>query len=364
VVVAPVPLARSRLMARNGLAAAAADQRIHAQMSNAERARGADVLVSTEWGVADTAAQLARAWSGLPPRARAAAESLAALGWLGGGASSGVGFGPGRDGCSAMVRDWGALCAALAVPPRLALLWWRRLRAPLAGAGRHYHTLDHLQDMLRHLHKVDAAFAFAMAPSSEGGGRDRLLLRLAVYFHDAVYEVHGPGLSKGRGGGGGGSNEQRSARLFREFAAQAAGGGGGGGGPPAKRARTSGDGGCDGGLSAAEVEAVAGWIERTERHMSGKAAGALAVFLDADLCVLARHPAAYAEYTHQIRAEYAHVPEAAFRSGRYQAMKSFLGSPQLYFTEAARTGLGLEERARANVAAELQRLQPAPASGL
>ena len=58
-----------------------------------------------------------------------------------------------------------------------------------------------------------------------------------------------------------------AAQLWRDFAAEAA-------------------------LPPADIEPVAAWIERTAKHMDGAATGDLAHFLDADLQVLGKPPAA------------------------------------------------------------------------
>ena len=69
-----------------------------------------------------------------------------------------------------------------------------------------------------------------------------------------------------------------AAQLWRDFAAEAA-------------------------LPPADIEPVAAWIERTAKHMDGAATGDLAHFLDADLQVLGKPPAAYAAYAARRRGE-------------------------------------------------------------
>ena len=78
-------------------------------------------------------------------------------------------------------------------------------------------------------------------------------------------------------------------------------------------------------------------------------------FLDADLQVLGKPPAAYAAYARQIRLEYCHVSPAVFPAARAQAMETFLKAERLYFTDEAHARL--EARARHNVASEIRRLR-------
>ena len=75
------------------------------------------------------------------------------------------------------------------------------------------------------------------------------------------------------------------------------------------------------------------------------------LLLDIDLAVLGSAPARFAEYGSQIRAEYAHVPEADFRRGRAQVLSGFLARPRIYATAAFHDAL--EHRARENLAQAL-----------
>ena len=80
-----------------------------------------------------------------------------------------------------------------------------------------------------------------------------------------------------------------------------------------------------------------------------------AVLCDADLAVLARDPAGYADYAAAIRREYAHVPDELFRRGRAAILRGLLEQPALFRTPSAVNRW--EAEARANVAAELRDLE-------
>ena len=78
-----------------------------------------------------------------------------------------------------------------------------------------------------------------------------------------------------------------------------------------------------------------------------------AALCDADLAVLAADPAAYAAYATGVRAEYAHIDEAGWRTGRAAVLRTFLERPALFHTAAM---AGRDAAARANLTAELATL--------
>ena len=74
---------------------------------------------------------------------------------------------------------------------------------------------------------------------------------------------------------------------------------------------------------------------------------------DADLAVLAADPATYTAYAIGVRAEYAHIDEAGWRTGRAAVLRAFLARPVLFHTAAM---AGRDAAARANLTAELASL--------
>ena len=64
--------------------------------------------------------------------------------------------------------------------------------------------------------------------------------------------------------------------------------------------------------------------------------------------------ARFAEYETQVRQEYAHVPEAAFRAGRAHILQGFLARQPLYQTPALQQRL--EPKAQQNLSHSLQQL--------
>ncbi len=140
--------------------------------------------------------------------------------------------------------------------------------------------------------------------------------QLALWFHDAVHD------------GEAGRDEERSAELA--------------------------DARLTGHLGAREVEEVVRLVLVTTDHAPapGDAPGALVS--DADLAVLGSTPDRYARYARQVRAEYAHVPDDAFRTGRAAVLRALLGGGTLFRTPQA--AALWEDRARANLTTELTTL--------
>ena len=170
---------------------------------------------------------------------------------------------------------------------------------------RHYHTVDHLTAVLNH---IDVLEEHAADPD---------LVRLAAWFHDAVYL---PDRSE---------NEERSAHL-------------------AERALT------EAGLTPAATAEVTRLVRLTVTHapeaddLNGQ------VLCDADLAILAAPPEPYAAYTAAVREEYAFVPDDAFRAGRAAVLRQLLGLPRLFRTPHGEREW--ESRARHNLATELKLL--------
>jgi predicted metal-dependent HD superfamily phosphohydrolase len=166
---------------------------------------------------------------------------------------------------------------------------------------RHYHTLQHLRECLAH---CDAAATLARHPAE---------VELALWFHDAVYDPRRD------------DNEERSAQWAARAVLAA------GCGPEVAR----------------RVEAL---VLATRTHDASDDPDTQVV-LDIDLAILGAGPARFAQYEGQIRAEYAHVPEAEFRRRRAQLLAGFLARPKIYSTAAF--GAALEQQARSNLQASL-----------
>ncbi|WP_405925030.1 hypothetical protein [Streptomyces sp. NBC_00035] len=174
---------------------------------------------------------------------------------------------------------------------------------------RRYHTLTHLTAVLDH---IDVLEKYADTPD---------LVRLAAWFHDAVYL---PDRSE---------NEERSAHLAERALPEA-------------------------GLSSPDTAEVARLVRLTVTHAPADDDRNGQVLCDADLAILAAPAPAYAAYTTAVREEYAFVPAEAFREGRAAILRQLLDLPRLF-----RTPYGVREwerRARENLRTELAQLGSDP----
>lgn len=178
----------------------------------------------------------------------------------------------------------------------------RRYREPT----RHYHTLEHVAEMLGWLEIL------------RGHAERPALVAWAIWFHDAVYDPTRR------------DNEAQSAALAGRML------------PPL-------------GLTTSDCERVCELVMGTAQHHAQEADGDLALFLDLDLAILGMPEERYEAYTQQVRAEYAFVPPATFCAKRADLVAAWLHRPQLYFTEVGRTLF--ERPARENLARELHVLE-------
>ena len=174
-----------------------------------------------------------------------------------------------------------------------------------AEPHRHYHDTAHLAAVLDSIDRLADT------------DHDLFLVRLAGFFHDAVYAIP-PGQV---------TNEEASARLaIRELS----------------RA----------GLEQEEMSQVARLVRLTESHVPGSRDPGGELLCDADLAVLAGTPQEYAAYVAAVEREYAGLPRAEFAAGRLDVLLELRGR------DLFRTGKGraLNERARANIESEVQSL--------
>ena len=111
------------------------------------------------------------------------------------------------------------------------------------------------------------------------------------------------------------------------------------------------------GLSVAppEVDEVVRLVRMTLTHDPAPEDVVGALLSDADLAVLGADPERYARYAADVRLEYAHVDDEAFRSGRSAVLRSLLDRPRLYVTEEGHRRW--EPAARDNLRNEISRLE-------
>jgi predicted metal-dependent HD superfamily phosphohydrolase len=189
---------------------------------------------------------------------------------------------------------------------------FNQLVAAYSEPHRSYHTLRHLRECLGHLQDVRP---LAQRPDE---------IALALWFHDAVYDPQRT------------DNEARSADWARASVLQA-------------------------GLPEALADRIHALVLATREHQAAPDDGDAQLLLDIDLAILGAPQARYDEFEQQVRSEYAHVPQAEFRTRRAALLRGFLARPSLYATQAFRGALEL--RARVNLGRAVVQLQaPAAAS--
>ena len=189
---------------------------------------------------------------------------------------------------------------------------------------RAYHHSGHLSQMLTDLDHLYAHRTQGSTP---------LLLVLAAWFHDAVYE------------GAPGEDERRSEQLA---------------GASLEPLVTAGL------LSEEELQLVRLLVRATATHKlpestelpAGYNPADIEFFLDADIAILAAEPARYRRYLRGVRSEYSHFDDEAFRTGRTSFLHSVLERERIFLSERARELW--EEPARTNLCGELAEWEQNP----
>lgn len=193
---------------------------------------------------------------------------------------------PATEAFAAAAREAGA-----AAPEQTLEAVGAELLARWSEPHRHYHDRAHLRACLRQVEHEP-------------------IVALAMWAHDAIYDPRS------------GANEERSALLITGLLTR-----------------------CQ--VPAAVVREVARLVRLTAGHATDQGDRRGALLADADLAVLASPWPDYQAYVDAVRAEYAHVPDAAWRVGRGAVLQSLLDLSVLYrlhpqWEQPARTNLSRE----------------------
>ena len=170
---------------------------------------------------------------------------------------------------------------------------WAALREAYATPPRAYHNFSHVEEVLRHYDEV----------ASGPGWEQPEEVRLAVLYHDAIYEA------------GRKDNEARSAELAVAHIARWL---------PGR------------GIDAARVAEL---INLTARHGSLVPGDVdvdrdAALFLDCDMAILAADEATFAAYDRGITTEYrGHVPAWLFKLNRRRFLKGLLSKERIFLSD-------------------------------
>lgn len=187
------------------------------------------------------------------------------------------------------------------------------LRARMADPTRHYHGLGHIALLWRRHTSLGRDGIITRSPWHQ-------LVASAIAYHDAIYDPTRR------------DNEARSADLWR--AAEPA-------------------------LPPEDVAWVAGTIVATADHLGAApepgmppdAWAARLWVLDLDLTPIGEAPPGFVANTAALRAEFAHLDEAAWEAGRIAFLRSLAARPTIYRSPEIAAAFDLP--ARANLAREL-----------
>lgn len=180
---------------------------------------------------------------------------------------------------------------------------WQEVVKAHSSPGRHYHTLQHLEDLRAQLAEVTADL------------QDPDAVLLAIAYHDLTYRVSRK------------DNEERSAGVMLE------------------RMLVAPD------LPGPIVPRAAAHIRATRRH-EASADPDTDPFTDADLSILGSSRERYKLCTQQVRREYRRYPDMLYKPGRRKVLAHFLAMPHIFKTAYFRDRY--EEQARFNMEAELK----------
>ena len=178
--------------------------------------------------------------------------------------------------------------------------------------ARRYHTTRHLVEMFGALEELEGA--------GQIDARQCAVARLAAWFHDAIYD---PGAQPG-------TNEADSAALARDTLLQL-------------------------GFGDRDIDAIERLVRLTASHEADDAEPLDTAFHDADLWILSAPGDRFDSYCAQVRDEFAHVPDGAYRQGRMAVLEPLAHRDTIYRTSRALHRW--ETPARINLGRELARLR-------
>ncbi len=171
----------------------------------------------------------------------------------------------------------------------------------MSGEGRHYHTMEHIDELL------------ALAEAAKITDK---WFHAALWFHDAVYH---PGAK---------NNEEFSARLAGKAMPVL-------------------------GMEGDEQAKTMAAIRATKTHKIPKGTDKdIQLFLDADMAILGAERERYKRYAADIRREFSHISGWRYAWGRRRFLKSCLKRKAIYGTQWFNHKF--EARARGNIQAELK----------
>lgn len=181
---------------------------------------------------------------------------------------------------------------------------WAEIEKAYTYKERHYHTLAHLENMLKELLEVQIYIA------------DRHTMLFSLYYHDIVYNALKT------------TNEEQSAELAR-IRMQSIG------------------------VSEECIENCYQQIIATQKHLLSENPDTN-YLLDTDLSILGKDWYTYEQYTQRVRKEYSIYPDFVYKPGRKKVLQHFLNMERIFKTDYFFTKY--EQKARQNLLQELNSL--------
>ena len=169
-----------------------------------------------------------------------------------------------------------------------------------SSAGRYYHTLEHIVQVLVTINNLRSL------------SQNYAAIEFAVWFHDAIYNPKAN------------DNEEKSAEYAVTILNAL-------------------------NIPSSTIEVVYSLIIKTKYHQDIDSIDSK-IFLDADLSILGASPSKYKIYAQLIRNEYLWLSPEKYRTGRKQVLQSFLERERIYFTEKM---FLVEQQARQNIKEEI-----------
>jgi predicted metal-dependent HD superfamily phosphohydrolase len=180
-----------------------------------------------------------------------------------------------------------------------------QLTSKYSESERHYHTLEHISDMLSGLQSIKDQVT------------DFDCIYLATWFHDAQYHSAQS------------NNEEESADIAAVELQRL-------------------------GLPSKLIKSTCELVLSTKWHLPYPNTEDCRYLLDLDLMILGQEEEKYTKYSQNIRREYDWVPEKEYRQKRGEILKKFLTRESIFYTQYFQEKF--EQKARKNILSELATL--------
>ncbi|MFC3158731.1 Predicted metal-dependent phosphohydrolase, HD superfamily [Chryseobacterium arachidis] len=181
---------------------------------------------------------------------------------------------------------------------------WTEIEKKYSEKGRHYHNLEHLENMFSELDSIKDKI------------ENWIDISFGVFYHDVIYDA----TSK--------VNEEKSAEFAKLRLEKL-------------------------NLKQGSIDKISAQIIATKVHQKSED-NDINYLLDADLSILGKDLEIYLDYTKKIRKEYSIYPDLLYKPGRKKVLKHFLELENIFKTDSFREKY--EVRARENILFEIESL--------